>query len=209
MSKTDSPTRTMCSSPIGRGPRGGHTAASCQCLHPDIGNGWDTDGDRRSRDPSQPQRTEPACGRRTASEFLHLRSRIVATRPAAGVYHPAISAQRAYESFQSGPGGAFMGSTTPAPEVFLALYSTIGYGPGIGNSNPNAMGWNKVPVWVIRFTDFPSYPSGAGDTSGSSADVDQAPAHDDLVGVLRSNDGRILGLYQDVPDNHATQRRHG
>lgn len=101
-----------------------------------------------------------------------------------------------------------MTSTTPAPEVFLALYSTIGYGPGIGKDNPDAIGWNRVPVLVIRFTDFSSYPAGAGETAGSSADVNQSPAHDDLVGVPRSNDGRMLGLYQDVPDNHATRRHH-
>jgi hypothetical protein len=123
-------------------------------------------------------------------------------------YHAAISAQNAYKRFESGPGSAFVSSTTPAPEVFLALYSTIGYGPGIGTSNPNAIGWNKVPVWVIRFTHFPSYPSGAGDSAGSSADVGQSLAHDDLVGVLRSNDGRMLGLYQDVPDDPATWREH-
>jgi hypothetical protein len=145
---------------------------------------------------------------RLASSFTYGAGSLRLDPPPAS-YHPAISAQTAYDRFQSGPGGAFMSSTTPAPQVFLALYSTIGYGPGIGSSNPNAMGWNKVPVWVIRFTDFPSYPSGAGDKAGSSADVDQSPAHDDLVGVLRSDDGRMLGLYQDVPDGHATRRRHG
>lgn len=121
--------------------------------------------------------------------------------PPADGYTPAITSAEAYQAFLDT--GAYPGiEEYSEPEFFLAQVTT--YGEGSESDEGLGIGYDHVPVWVIRFINVPDDPAGPGDgpTEGDSPSP-QTPVLQDVVIFVNADTGKALQLRSDRPDDVA------